>query len=152
VCALLSLGSNASAAVHDNPEVGKPMANYPDKHTVRVQTGARYNWELDDYEYSYMNVYAQKNGNTVVVSNAPITDKGSNNFTAAEFGDKTSMVKIIMPKNLPNLGGIKLPNGFVLSAWGGDVAQGTLQFSITGTEEKLVPSLVDMALSFGAGR
>ncbi|MDE6396883.1 MAG: hypothetical protein K2K84_06405, partial [Muribaculaceae bacterium] len=41
VCDLMSLGSNDSVAVYDNPEVGKPMANYPDKHTVRVQTGAR---------------------------------------------------------------------------------------------------------------
>ncbi len=152
VCEIMDINSNDSTAYYGAPELGKPVSTYPDKYSVRVMTGGRYNWEIDDYEYTYMNFYAQKQGNTIVFSNAPIADKGSNNFTAAEFADKTSMFKFVMPKNLPNLGGIKLPNGFVFSCWGGDTAEGTAQLSITGTEEKIVPALVEMAMSFGGGR
>ena len=61
------------------------------------------------------------------------------------------MFKIILPKDLPNLGGIKLPNGFVLTGWGGDTAAGTIELSITGTQEKIIPAIVDMAMTFGSG-
>ena len=150
VCEFMDLSTNEFTN-GQTPRLGSPAKNYPDQYTVRVKTNERYNWETDEYEYNYMDIYAQRNGNSIVFSNAPVTDKGNTNFTAAEFGDKTAMFKIILPKDLPNLGGIKLPNGFVLTGWGGDTAAGNIELSITGTQEKIIPAIVDMAMTFGSG-
>lgn len=131
------------------PVIGRPSRNYGDEYSVSFKVATSYDYYTDTYTYETFNLYTKKSGNTVVISNAPISKKGSKNFTTEDVKDKTSFLKVILPKDLPNLKGMKIPTGAIFTAYAGQTSESEFTLSLTGTDKKFIPAIAEMILNAG---
>jgi len=141
----IAADSVAVAPAAEAVEVAAPAANFGDSYSNRMRVQNGYNSNYDPI-YTYINLYAKIEGNTIVFSNAPISRNGGSNFDRNVFGSNATAVQINLDKDSPLLSAFDLPCGVDATITATDTFDMDITFS--GTSQNFVPALVKIINGF----
>lgn len=124
------------------------VANYGSSYNTRIRIDSRYDYNTYTYRDVYMGFYARVDGNTVILSNAPIEKAGGPNFDRNLFASSCMAVQFNAEKTSTLLGKYDLPCGFALNASLGTTATAEVTASLPGTYQLFVPALCKIFAAF----
>lgn len=134
-----------------NPD--STIANNPNEMTFRIVTGYReaepdygdYDDMYGGFEETYATVYVKREGDVVIVSNAPIA-KQSNSFKAGEFEGKAVEAQLALSKaDLKRITGMELPFGVnAVVDMAKDSNGGSFAIALTETTGTIVGNILEV--------
>lgn len=127
---------------------GQNGAQGQTEFTTTVPAGGYYN---DNYDYVpvYMKLNGKLDGSVIVISNSDITTAGGCTISADNFAGKALSVVLNIEKNDPLLKQFSLPIG-INAKITSEGAEANGELTLTGTDKKLVPALMDVLMSAAA--
>lgn len=120
------------------PAVVPAAKDYADSYNNRIRFENGYDSNYNS-TYSYIDLYAKIEGNTIIFSNASISRKGGSNFDRNIFGSNAIALQVNLDKDSPLLKAFDLPCGINATITATDTFDMDITFS--GTSQNFVPAI-----------